>query len=324
MGKVYVTRQLPPGGLDSLAAVHQVTVNPLDRPLAREELLEVVTAHEGIICLLSDIIDEEVIEAAKGRVKIFANYAVGYDNIDLAAADRAGIKVTNTPGVLTEATADLAWALLLAAARQVVAADKFTRSGGFGGWHPTAFLGGDFYGATLGVIGAGRIGQATARRAKGFGMKILYCSRGAKPEFEAELGAARADLETLLSASDFITIHLPLTAETRGLLAADRLELLKSTAVLVNTARGPVLDEAHLAVMLKEGRLAAAGLDVYAQEPRIHPALLDLDNVVLLPHIGSASRQTRLKMASLAADNVLAVLAGRQPLNPVLAPANGC
>lgn len=318
MGKVYVTRQLPTGGLDALAAEHQVDINPLDQPLSGEEMLAVVRKYEAVICLLSDKIDEAVIDAARGRVKIFANYAVGYDNIDLTAAARAGIQVTNTPGVLTEATADLAWALLLAASRHLVAADQMVRAGQFRGWHPTAFLGGDFQGATLGIVGAGRIGQATARRALGFGMNVLYNSRQPKPEFERTCGASFTDLDTLLAQSDYVSLHLPLTAETRGLLSAQRLQLMKPTAVLVNTARGPIVDEACLAAMLRQDRLAAAGLDVYAEEPNIHPELLGLDNVVLLPHIGSASRQTRLKMAQMAAANVLAVLAGKAAPNPVL------
>lgn len=317
MAKVYVTRQLPAGGLDALQAAHQVQVNPQDRPLTREELLAVVQEYDAIVCLLNDKIDKSIIEAAKGHVKIFANYAVGYDNIDVAAAAAAGIYVSNTPGVLTEATADLAWALLLAAARQIVPAHNYTASGKFKGWHPTEFLGRDFHGATLGLVGAGRIGQATARRGTGFGMKILYYNRTAKPEIEKEFKARRVELDTLLRESDFISLHVPLTAETNNLLDARRLDLLKSTAVLVNTARGPVLDEAHLAGMLRSGRLAGAGLDVYAQEPAIHPDLIGLTNVVLLPHIGSASWQTRLKMARMAAENVQAVLAGRQPLHPV-------
>lgn len=317
MGKVYVTRQLPQGGLAKLEAEHQVEVNPEDRPLSREELLKVVRDYDAIICLLSDKIDAEVIAAAQGRVKIFANYAVGYDNIDIPAATAAGIHVSNTPGVLTDATADIAWALMLAAARKIVPAHKFTEAGKFKGWHPTEFLGQDFRGATLGIVGAGRIGQATARRAMGFGMDILYYSRTAKPEFEQECRARRVDLATLLRESDFVSLHLPLTPETAGLLDKEHLELLKPSAILVNTARGPIIDEAYLARMLREGRLAGAGLDVYAREPEIHPQLLGLDNVVLLPHIGSASWQTRLKMAEMAAENVLAVLAGKEPLNPV-------
>lgn len=316
MGKIYVTRELPAEGLDSLAG-HEVVVNPNDRPPSREELMAVVREYDGVISLLSDKIDAEIIQAAAGKVKIFANYAVGYDNIDIAAAAKAGIYVTNTPGVLTEATADIAWALLLAASRHVVAADRFTRMGKFKGWHPTLFLGGDFQGATLGIVGAGRIGQATARRAKGFGIHVLYYNRSSRPEFEAQEGARREDLKTLLAASDYVSLHLPLTPQTKGLLDAKHLELMKPTAVLVNTSRGPIIDEAYLAKMLGSGRLAAAGLDVYAEEPKIHPDLLGLDNVVLLPHIGSASRQTRIKMAAMAAANVCAVLAGKEPLNPV-------
>lgn len=317
MAKVFVTRPLPQGGTALLEKEHQVDVNADDKPMAREKLLAAVREYDGIICLLNDRIDAGIIEAARGRVKIFANYAVGYDNIDVAAAKAAGIYVTNTPGVLTEATADLAWALLLAAARQVVVAHKYTAQGNFSGWHPTQFLGRDFHGATLGIIGAGRIGQAVARRAAGFGMNIIYYNRSPKPQLEAELNAQRTGLSQLLRQSDFISVHVPLTAETRHMLDADRLALLKPTAVLVNTARGPIIDEAALASALREKRLFAAGLDVYEQEPQIHPQLLGLDNVVLLPHIGSASWQTRLKMAQMAAANVAAVLSGGKPLNPV-------
>lgn len=320
MAKVYVTRQLPAGGLDLLTENHQVHINPHDRPVTREELLAVVKEYDGVICLLSDAIDKEIIHAARG--KIFANYAVGYDNIDIDAAVKAGIWVTNTPGVLTEATADIAWALLLAVSRQIVVADRYTRDGLFRGWHPTAFLGGDFFGATLGIIGAGRIGQAVARRAIGFGLKILYYNRSAKPGLEKSCGARQTDLAELLSTSDFVSIHLPLSLETKGLLGPRQLAMLKPTAVLVNTARGPVLDEGYLAQMLAEGRLAGAGLDVYQAEPKISQALLGLKNVVLLPHIGSASWQTRLKMANMAAANVAAVLAGKTPPNPVVSLNN--
>lgn len=319
MSKIYVTRQLPEGGLKKLEAIHQVDVNDQDRPLTREELLSVVSQYDAVICLLSDSIDSTVIEAARGKVKIFANYAVGYDNIDIFAAEAAGIYVSNTPGVLTEATADIAWALMLAAARHIVAAHNYTEAGKFLGWHPTEFLGGDFHNATLGIVGAGRIGQAVARRAIGFGMRVLYYSRSSQLEFEKQCGAQKVDLETLLRESDYVSLHVPLTEETKGLLDSRHLEMLKPTAVLVNTARGPVVDEGHLAFLLRSGRLAGAGLDVYAREPKIHPDLFGLDNVVLLPHIGSASWQTRLEMARMASENVLAVLSGSPPLNPVKA-----
>lgn len=317
MAKVFVTRKLPQGGLAKLEAEHQVDINDQDSPLSRAELLKVVREYDAVICLLNDVIDVKVIDAASGHVKIFANYAVGYDNIDIAAAAAAGIHVSNTPGVLTEATADIAWALLLAAARKIVPAHNYTVDGKFQGWHPTEFLGQDFHGATLGIVGAGRIGQATGRRALGFGMDILYYNRSAKPDFEAQCGAKRVNLETLLRNSDFVSLHLPLTPETNGLLDQQHLELMKPTAILVNTARGPVLDEAYLAQMLRARRLAGAGMDVYAEEPKIHPELLGMDSVVLLPHIGSASWRTRLKMAAMVADNVRAVLTGKEPLNPV-------
>jgi len=317
LAKVYVTRQLPEGGLAGLQSVHQVDINTQDRPLSREELLSIVQDYDAVICLLNDGIDGKIIDAAKGHVKIFANYAVGYDNIDVLAATNAGIHISNTPGVLTEATADIAWALMMAAARKIVPAHNYTVAGKFKGWHPTQFLGQDFHGSTLGIIGAGRIGQATARRATGFGMKILYYSRSPKPEFELECGAKRVELEALLRESDFVSLHLPLNPETNGLLNSSRLEMMKPTAVLVNTARGPIIDEGKLAQMLSIGRLAAAGLDVYSKEPIIHPDLFGLENVVLLPHIGSASWQARLKMANMVSENVMAVLDGGEPINPV-------
>lgn len=317
MAKVYVTRQLPQGGLTRLEGVHQVDVNPADQPLTRDQLLTVVQQCDAVICLLSDRIDQEVIDAAKGKVKIFANYAVGYDNIDVAAAAQAGIFVSNTPGVLTEATADIAWALLMAAARKIVPAHNYTEAGNFKGWHPTEFLGQDFHGATLGIVGAGRIGQTTARRALGFGMKIIYYNRTPKPEFETQTGATKVDIDTLVKESDFISLHVPLNPGTEGLLNAQRLELLKPNAIVVNTARGPVIDEGKLAAMLRAGRIAGAGLDVYDKEPVIHPDLYGLENVVLLPHIGSASWQTRLKMAEMTGDNVMAVLEGKEPPNTV-------
>lgn len=317
MGRVFVTRTLPREGLAQLEQLHQVEFNLEDRPLSRARLLAVVEQYDAVICLLNDRIDAAIIEAARGRVKICANYAVGYDNIDLVAARKAGIYVSNTPGVLTEATADLAWALLLTAARHIVASHQFTVAGKFAGWHPTQFMGRDFFGSTLGIIGAGRIGQAVARRAAGFGMNIIYYNRSRKPEMESRFNARQVGLKELLQQSDFISVHLPLTAETRHMLGAEQLALLKPTAVLVNTARGAIIEEAALAKALGTKALFAAGLDVYEQEPSIHPELLELDNVVLLPHIGSASWETRLKMAKMAAANVEAVLDGGKPLNPV-------
>lgn len=313
--KVYVTRKLA-GGLTELSKRYQVDVNPHDRPCTRDELLAVVKEYDAVICLLNDRIDRELLEVARG-VKIFANYAVGYDNIDVQAAREFGIAVSNTPGVLTEATADLAWALLLAAARHVVPAHSFTSKGKFTGWHPTMYMGRDFSGATLGIVGAGRIGQATARRGVGFGMNVVYYNRSPKPDFEKQTSARRLDLEQLLKESDFVSLHLPLTSDTRHLLDERRLGLLKPTAILVNTARGPVVDEAALAKILKNKEIFAAGLDVFEREPEIHPDLIGLENVVMLPHLGSASWNTRIKMAEMAAANVQSVLSGKPPVNPV-------
>ncbi len=317
MAKVYVTWQLPTEGLEALKKKHQVDVNCSQSPLSRDQLLEVVENYDAVICLLNDEIDKEVIAAAQGRVKIFANYAVGYDNIDVEAARQAGIHVSNTPGVLTEATADLAWTLMLAAARNLIPAHNHAAGGKFSGWHPTAFLGRDLHGATLGIIGAGRIGQAVARRAQGFGLQVLFYNKSPRPRLEHSGNARWSDLDELLRSSDFISLHVPLTEETRHMLDSKRLAMLKPTAVVVNTARGPIIDEAALAKALKERKIFAAGLDVYEHEPEIHPDLMGLDNVVLAPHIGSASWRTRLKMARMAAANVEAVLAGRPPVNPV-------
>ncbi len=317
MAKVYVTRQLPEGGLESLKKKHQVDINCDELPLSRQQLLEVVKNYDAVICLLNDRIDKEIIDAAKGKVKIFANYAVGYDNIDVEAARQAGVYVSNTPGVLTEATADLAWALMLAAARQLIPAHSHTVAGKFARWEPTSFLGRDLHGATLGIIGAGRIGQAVARRAQGFGMQVLFYNKSPRPRLEQVGNARWSSLEELLSKSDFVSIHVPLNNETKHMLNAQRLAMLKPTAVLVNTARGAIIDEAALAQALKERQIFAAGLDVYEHEPEIHPDLLGLDNVVLAPHIGSASWNARIKMARMAASNVESVLAGRPPVNAV-------
>jgi glyoxylate reductase len=245
--------------------------------------------------------------------------AVGYDNVDVDAASARGVVVTNTPGVLDDATADLAMALLLAVARRVVEADRFVRAGSFTGWRPDLFVGTDLAGKTLGIVGLGRIGAATARRAAlGFGMRLLYTARSPKPDAERELGARRVELYDLLEASDFVSVHVPLTVETRHLLDRAALARMTRQAILVNTARGAVIDEAALVAALRERRIAGAGLDVYEREPAIAAGLAELDNVVLLPHLGSATVETRERMAHRAVDNVLAVLAGRPPRDPVI------
>jgi len=314
---VYVTRRVPKPGIDLLRErCEVVNVNPEDRALTREELLEAVRERDGVLCLLTDRIDGEVMDAARG-CKVFANYAVGYDNIDVPAATERGILITNTPGVLTDATADLAWALLFAAARRVAEGDRFVRAGKFTGWGPMMLLGGDVTGRTLGIIGAGRIGQAMARRSVGFGMTVLYTNPSPRPELERETGARKVTLDELLRESDFVSIHCPLNHETHHLIGPRELELMKPTAYLINTARGPIVDERALVGALREKQIAGAGLDVYEDEPEPAAGLVELDNVVLLPHLGSASIQARTDMATMAARNLLAVLEGKRPPNPV-------
>ena len=251
------------------------------------------------------------------NLRIVANCAAGYDNVDLVAAEMRGVVVTNTPDVLTDATADLAWALILACARRIVEAIDLVRSGRWPGWHPEQLLGVELRGRVLGLLGAGRIGQAVGRRATAFGMQVLYASRQPKPEFERDTEAVRVELGRLLRDSDVLSLHAPSTPETKGIIDGAALQQMKAGAILVNTARGDLVREEALAIALEEGRLGAAGLDVYADEPRIHPRLLAAPRTVLLPHIGSATRDTRRKMAAIAVGNVQAVLAGKAPLTPV-------
>jgi len=289
-----------------------VEVNPRDRAMTHEELLAAVRGRDGLLCLLTDTIDREILDAGRD-LKGIANYAVGYDNIDIAAARELGIGVTNTPGVLTDATADMAWTLLMACARRIVASDPFVRSGRFEGWAPMLFVGADVTRRTLGIVGAGRIGTAVARRSVGFSMRVLYADPVAHPELEHAVGAVRVALETLLRESDFISLHVLLTTETRHLMGPAQFAMMKPTAILINTSRGPVIDEAALAVALREGKIAGAGLDVYENEPEVHPELLNCPNAVLAPHTGSATTETRTKMATMAAENLIAMLEGRTP-----------
>jgi len=315
---VFVTRIIPKMGLDIVhRTCEKVEINPHDRVLTRDELLAGVRGRDGVLCLLTDKIDEEVFEAAGPQCKIFANYAVGYDNVQVEAATRRGIMITNTPGVLTETTADLAWALIFAAARRIVEADAFFRTGQWQGWGPLQFLGHDIYGATLGIVGAGRIGSAVARRAIGFGMRVLYADTQENVELEERLGAKRVELDELLRESDFVSLHVPLTEQTRHLIGNRELRLMKRTAYLINTSRGPVVDEAALVSALREGLIAGAGLDVYENEPAPAPGLTELPNVVCLPHLGSATEATRSKMATMAATNLVAGLRGERPPNLV-------
>jgi glyoxylate reductase len=312
MGRVLVTRRLPDGGLDPLAAHELVGPNSDDAPFPPDELRGQAPEVDGIVCVLTDRIDASVLAAGAGRLKVVATVAVGYDNVDVAAAREHGVVVCNTPGVLDDSTADLAFALILNASRLAHDAEADLRAGRWPGWGITQYLGRDVHGATLGIVGYGRIGRAVAHRAAGFDMRVLHHAR----TDTGEPGYV-ADLDDLLRESDIVSLHVPGGEASRHLIDARRLALMKSTAVLVNTARGPVVDEAALADALHAGRLFAAGLDVFEQEPLIHPRLLDAPRTVLLPHIGSASQATRTRMARLASSAVATVLAGGTPPNVV-------
>jgi glyoxylate reductase len=322
--RVLVTRRLPREALDRIEARCAMTLYHGEGAMPREQLLTEAAGKAGAITLLTDRIDDEFLDAAGPQLKIVANYAVGFDNIDVDACTRHGVLASNTPEVLTETTADTAFALMIAAARRVAEGDRFLRSRTEWIWGPLMMLGQDVHHKTLGIVGFGRIGQALARRARGFGMRVVYHDTY-RPPAEAELGAEPRSLEDLLRESDFVSLHTNLTPQTRHLINAERLAIMKPTAVLVNTSRGPVIDEQALAQALQEGQIFAAGLDVFEREPSVHPSLLACENAVLIPHLGSATVQTRLDMANLAADNLFAALEGRRPptlLNPeALAPA---
>jgi len=313
--KVLVTREIPDAGLRLLEGF-DVTVLT-EAPPERDELLEAARGASGVLSTVTEKMDAEFMDACGDGLKVIANLAVGYDNVDLEAAKERGIVVTNTPSVLDETTADVAFMLLLAAARRLGESERVLRAGKWEWWGPKLFMGPDVWGKKLGIIGMGRIGQAVARRGRGFDMEVLYYNRSRNEEAEKELGARYLDFDELLRESDFVSIHTPLTDETRHLISASELEKMKPEAVLVNTSRGPVVDEAALAEALAEGSIFAAGLDVYEEEPKIHPNLLDLENVVLAPHIGSGSIETRDKMAVLAAENIVAVLSGEESKTPV-------
>jgi lactate dehydrogenase-like 2-hydroxyacid dehydrogenase len=314
---VVVTRAIPRAALDLLAGHCTVHANGADEAYTPDELVSHVRDADALIALLTDRIDDAFL-ARCPRLKIVANVAVGYDNIDVSAATRRGIVVTNTPGVLTDATADFAWALLLGVVRRVPEADAYVRAGRFTEWKMMAFHGGDLTGRTLGIAGFGRIGQAVARRGRGFGMHVIYTNtRRASQALEDELDARYVDKETLLASSDVLSLHLPLTPATRHFVGAPEFAIMKSSAYLINTARGPVVDEHALVEALRSGAIQGAGLDVFEREPEVTTALLEMTNVVLAPHIGSATVETRTNMALIAAENVLAVLAGAPPLNRV-------
>ncbi len=315
MPRVLVTRRLPDGGLEPLAASgHELVLRPSDEPLTHDELVTAAADVDAIVCLLTDTIDREVLEAgaAGGRLRVVANVAVGYDNIDVAAASELGIAVCNTPGVLDETTADLAFLLILAASRLAHDAEADLRAGDWHGWGILQYLGRDVHAATLGLVGFGRIGQAVARRATGFGMNVIHHTRT-----DTGINGWMGDLARLLAESDVVSLHVPLTDATRHLIGARELDLMRPTAVLVNTARGPVVDEEALAAALEGGTIFAAGVDVFEREPEVHPRLLAAPRTVLLPHIGSATTATRTRMAVVASEGARRVLAGEQPENLV-------
>jgi len=312
---VYITRRIPSAAVELLRDRFEVTMNASERNARRAEIKQALKEAHALLCLLTDTVDDEIMASAP-NLKIVANMAVGYDNIDLKAATKRRIMVTNTPGVLTETTADLTWALILGVARRLVEADHYTHEGKFSGWGPMLFMGADVDGKTLGIVGFGRIGQAVARRALGFGMRVLYSDETrAAAALERKLGAKKVSLETLLRQSDFVTLHVPLTKSTHHLIGREQLRLMKPTAYLINTSRGPVVVEKELVRALKDSAIAGAGLDVYEKEPKLARGLLDLRNVVLLPHIGSASTETRTKMAVMAAENIVVALSGGRPPN---------
>jgi D-3-phosphoglycerate dehydrogenase len=318
--KIYVTRKIPQKGIDKLLAKgHEVDVSQKDGVLTREELLVALKQkpYDAVLCLLTDKIDKEVFEAVP-TAKIFANYAVGFDNINLNDAKEKGVLITNTPGVLTETVAEHAFSLLLALAHRIAEGDKFTKEGKYVGWGPMLLLGNDVSHKTLGIIGLGRIGSRVAYHAvKGFDMKIFYYDVKRDENFEKEFGAEFKSVEDVLKNSDYVSIHVPLLPETKHLINAEKLKIMKPNAYLVNTSRGPIIDEAALVEALKNKTIKGAALDVFENEPALTPGLAGLDNVIITPHIASATEETRSKMSEIAADNIIAVLDGQTPLNPV-------
>jgi glyoxylate reductase len=315
--KVFVTQNIPQAGLDLLMKECEVFVNTEDRVLSKGEIMERLKGMDGMLCLLTDEIDGEIMDA-EPNLKVISNYAVGFNNINVDEATKRGIPITNTPGVLTETTADFAWTLLMGIARRLVEADKFTRAGKFKGWRPRLLLGSDIYGKTIGIVGMGRIGQAMARRAKGFNMNILYYDEY-RPDakLEKELGITYAPFDELLQKSDYVSIHVPLMESTHHFIGERELKLMKKSAYLINSARGPIVDEKALVKALKEKEIAGAGLDVFEDEPELAPGLAELDNVVIATHIASATVETRSKMATMAAEGCLSVLKGEKPVNLV-------
>lgn len=318
--RVFVSRPLPEPAMERLRSRFDVVVGPADRSTTPDELRAGVADAHALVAMLSDRIDTALLDAAPS-LRLVANYAVGFNNVDVEAAASRGVWVTNTPGVLTDATADLAFGLLLAVARRIPESERWLRAGRFDGWAPLLFLGADLAGARLGIVGMGRIGRAMARRARAFEMEVVYTTRSPlPPEVASSIDARPVPLEELLATSDFVSLHCPLTPQTRHLIDRRALAQMKPGAILINTARGPVVDEAALVEALRTGHLGGAGLDVFEEEPAVHPGLLELENVVLTPHTGSATRGTRLRMAEMVCEEVERVLAGEAPLRPVNRP----
>ncbi|OGF82724.1 D-glycerate dehydrogenase [Candidatus Giovannonibacteria bacterium RIFCSPLOWO2_01_FULL_46_13] len=328
MPKVFVTRKVAQAGIDKLSgAGYEVEINPQDKVLSKEELIYYLREgkYDAVFCLLTDKIDKEVFEAAGPQCKIFGNMAVGFDNIDVPSAKEKKIMVTNTPGVLTDTVAEHTFALILSIARRISEGDRFARAGKYHGWEPMMLLGADISKKTLGIVGLGRIGSRVAHHAvKGFEMNVLYYDVKRNEEFEKESGVDSAGspqakfcatVEEVLKNADFVSIHVPLMPETQHLINAERLKMMKKTAYLVNTSRGPIVDEKALAEALKAGVIRGAAIDVFEHEPAIEPELLKLENVIMTPHIASATEETRAKMAELAADNIIAALSGQKPPN---------
>lgn len=315
MLRILVCRRIPDKGLNLLTdafGADSVVVAPQDAPIERAALLEAVAGVDALLPILTDRVDAEVMDAAGPQLKVIANYAVGYNNVDVDEATKRGIPVTNTPGVLTETTADTTWAILMMTARRFGEAERCVRAGRWGGWGPMQLLGVDVHGKTLGIFGMGRIGQAVARRAKAFNMRVIYHDPSC-PELGEGVEASSVDKATLLAESDFLSVHCPLVPETKHAFGAGEFAAMKADACLVNTSRGPVIDERALAEALRTGAIRAAGLDVFEEEPSICPELLTCENAVLIPHLGSATAETRGEMARIAASNIVAVLNGERP-----------
>lgn len=312
---VYVTRMLPQAVIDALAEHCEVEINRENRALRHDELIEKVQGRDAVLTQANDLVDDAVLKAAGPDCRIFANYAVGFNNFNLEAATRQHVMLSNTPEVVTESTAEIAWALLFAVARRVVEADRYVRDGNFRGLDPSLLVGVELNGKRLGVIGAGRIGCSMAKKAQAFSMKVMYHDVQPNPQFESQTGGVYVSLDQLLIEADFVSVHVPLLPTTRHLLSAREFKLMKKTAILLNTSRGPVVNETDLVTALQVGEIWGAGLDVFENEPELALGLAGLDNVVVLPHIGTATVETRIKMGLVAVDNILAALRGEVPPN---------